>query len=152
MRLQQVPDTETRDRLLSGDLDGMSAARGWPHEDTAPGMSFLGSGGLVFLIIDDTGQIAGECGTKTAPTDDGDVEIGYGLAGPSRGRGLGTAAVRALVDHLAAMPEVQRIHAEVHVSNTASWRVLERIGFTATGEATEPYNRYVLTLDGAAQR
>jgi RimJ/RimL family protein N-acetyltransferase len=149
MRLEQVPDADTRDRLLTGKLGSLTAARGWPHQDTAPGMSFLGSGGMVFLIIDDAGQIAGECGTKASPTVDGDVEIGYGLAGPSRGHGLGTTAVKALVDHLAELPQVRRIHAEVHVGNTPSWRVLERLGFTAVDGPGDSYNRYVLTLDRA---
>jgi RimJ/RimL family protein N-acetyltransferase len=146
MRLQAVPDVATRDRLLSGDLGELSAAPGWPHDDTAPGMAFLDGGGLVFLVIDDDGRIAGECGTKTAPID-GRVEIGYGLAAPSRGHGLGTAAVSALVDLLAEDPSITTVDAEVHVGNVPSWRVLERLGFRATGAVSHGFARYVRRLD-----
>jgi RimJ/RimL family protein N-acetyltransferase len=126
-------DRARRDAVLGGDLTGYETAPGWPHEDSAPGMSFLDSGGCVFLIIDDDGRVAGECGTKTAPSD-GYVEIGYGLAAASRGRGLGSRAVSALVDLLRDHPDVRVIEAEVHVGNEASWRLLERLGFVETDD------------------
>jgi RimJ/RimL family protein N-acetyltransferase len=148
VRLAAVPDRERRDALLRGSLGEFEAAPGWPHEDTEPGMSFLDSGGAVFLILDDDGRIAGECGTKTAPGPDGAVEIGYGLAPHSRGRGLGGAAVAALVAWLAAQSEVAVVEAEVHVGNAPSWRVLERLGFSSTGGETGGYRRYALDVVG----
>jgi ribonuclease D len=147
-QLAPVADRAARDALLRGELGGLEAAPGWPHDDTAPAMGFLDSGGLVVLIIDDEGRIAGECGIKTAPGPDGVVEIGYGLAAPSRGKGLGSAAVAALVAWLAARPDVRVIEAEVHVGNVASWRVLERLGFTATGAEVRGYRRYALEVTG----
>jgi RimJ/RimL family protein N-acetyltransferase len=135
-------DLAGRDALRGGDLGGFDAAPGWPHEDTEPGISFLDSGGLVFLIVDDDGRIAGECGTKSAPGPDGIVEISYGLAAPSRGRGLGGAAVAALVSQLSSDPAVRAIEAEVHVGNVASWRLLERLGFTLTGTPTGARRHY----------
>jgi RimJ/RimL family protein N-acetyltransferase len=141
-------DLARRDALLRGELGGLAAAPGWPHEDTAPGMSFLDAGGLVFLILDDDGRVAGECGTKSPPGPAGHVEIGYGLAAPSRGRGLGTAAVSELVSWLSQQPKIRLVSAEVHVGNVASWRVLERIGFVSAGAATAAYRRYVLPTMG----
>jgi len=123
-------DRAMRDALLRGDRDGC----------------FLDSGGLAFLVIDDEGRIAGECGTKTPPRPDGAVEIGYGLAAPSRGRGLGSAAVAALVDWLRALPNVSIVEAEVHIGNEASWRVVERLGFTTEGPPQSGYRRYRLRL------
>jgi RimJ/RimL family protein N-acetyltransferase len=146
VKLSPVPDRESRDALLRGALGEREAAPGWPHEDSEPGMSFLDSGGVVFLIIDDDGRIAGECGTKASPGTDGSVEIGYGLAPHSRGRGLGGAAVAALVDWLAAQPDVTVVEAEVHIGNPASWRVLERLGFSTTGGETAGYRRYALDV------
>jgi ribosomal-protein-alanine N-acetyltransferase len=146
MRLVPVTDQARRAELLGGELAGLDAAPGWPHEDTEPGMSFLDSGGTVFLILDDDDRIAGECGTKSAPDPNGGVEIGYGLAPGSRGRGLGGRAVTALVDRLAAQPEVAVIEAEVHVGNEPSWRILERIGFATNAVAAHGYRRYVLVL------
>jgi RimJ/RimL family protein N-acetyltransferase len=136
-------DRAGRAAALAGDLGGRTAAPGWPHEDTEPGLSFLDSGGTAFLVIDDDGRVAGECGTKTAPDRKGVVEIGYGLGSQSRGRGLGTAAVAALLEVLAARG-VRAIDAEVHVINVASWRLLERLGFVTTGDEHAGYRRYHL--------
>jgi RimJ/RimL family protein N-acetyltransferase len=108
---------------------GRAVGRGWPHEDTGAGLAFAASGGWTWLVTDAEGAIVGECGTKTPP-DAGTVEIGYGLAAPSRGKGLGTRAVRALTDWLLALPDVDRVIAHVAQDNVASRRVLERLGFT----------------------
>ena len=144
MRLQPLPDRASRDAALAGDLGGLLAAPGWPHEDTAPGLSFLDSGGKAFLIVDDDGRVAGECGTKGPPDEAGVVEIGYGLAGPSRGRGLGSAAVAALVDQVSRNPAVRAIEAEVHVGNIPSIRVIERVGFSPSQPPHNGYVRYLL--------
>jgi RimJ/RimL family protein N-acetyltransferase len=132
---------EDVERLQQGDPGGRPVAPGWPHEDTAAGLSFVHSGGWQFLIVDEMGRIAGECGTKAAPRG-GLVEIGYGLAAPSRGRGLGTAAVGELVAWLVSRPDVSAIEAEVHVSNTPSRRIVEGLGFLATGGPDLGYLRY----------
>ena len=147
MNLYPLRDRTSRDAALSGDLGDLDAAAGWPHEDTAPGLSFLDSGGQVFLIVDDAGQVAGECGTKGPPDDGGVVEIGYGLAGPSRGRGLGSAAVAALVEQLCREPAVRAIEAEVHVGNIPSIRVIERIGFSPSEPPRNGYARYQFQCD-----
>ena len=108
---------------------GRAVGRGWPHEDTAAGLAFVAAGGWTWLIADGDGLIVGECGTKTPP-EGGAVEIGYGLAAPSRGRGLGTRAVRALTEWLLARPEVVRVVAHVDRDNVASRRLVEGLGFT----------------------
>ena len=108
----------------------LPAAPGWPHPDTPTGLAYAEEGAWTWLVVDDDGRIAGECGVKGVPTAAGEVEIGYGLAGPSRGRGLGTRAVAALVDELRARPGVRRIDALVVADNLASRRVLEHAGFT----------------------
>jgi RimJ/RimL family protein N-acetyltransferase len=141
VRLLQV-DRDGRDAALRGEFADHTAAPGWPHEDSAPGMSFLESGGCVFLILDDDGRIAGECGTKSTPGPDGAVEIGYGLAPASRGHGLGTSAVGALLGWLDRCADVRAVDAEVHLGNVASWRVLERLGFVSTGVDDHGYRRY----------
>ena len=127
--------------LLTGSAGDRMVAPGWPHENSAAGLGFVHSGGWQFLIVDPEGRIAGECGTKTAPRD-GVVEIGYGLAAPSRGRGLGIAAVGELVDWLVERGDVSAIEAEIHESNIPSRRVVERLGFTVSGGPDDGYLRY----------
>lgn len=146
MRLEPVADRAARDRLLCGDVDGYDAAPGWPHEDSAAGLSFLDTGGEVFLVIDDNGRIAGECGTKMAVDARGAVEIGYGLAAPSRGQRLGSAAARALVDLLRANPAIRVVEAEVHHSNEPSRRILRALGFQPTGTVINGFSRFSLDL------
>ena len=118
-----------------GPLPDLPYAPGWPHADTAAGLAYAEAGdgrpgAWSWLVVDDDGRIAGECGVKGAPGPDGLVEIGYGLAGPSRGRGLGTRAVAALVEELRGRTGVRRIDASVVADNIASRRVLERAGFS----------------------
>jgi RimJ/RimL family protein N-acetyltransferase len=123
----------------------LPVAPGWPHADTAIGLGFADHGGWTWLIVDDEGRVAGECGVKGAPGADGVVEIGYGLAGPSRGRGLGGRAVSALLTELRGRPGVRVVEARVSVDNLASRRLLERLRFDLTDvEAAEVvYRRLV---------
>jgi RimJ/RimL family protein N-acetyltransferase len=128
-----------------GSGSDLPAAPGWPHADTAAGLAYADGGAWTWLIVDDDGRVAGECGVKGPPTSDGVVEIGYGLAGPSRGRGLGGRAVAALVAELGHHPGVRRVEAHVVADNLASRRLLERLGFTLVevGDHELRYTRVV---------
>lgn len=120
--------------ILAGELDGRVAGRGWPHDDTPHALAFAEQyGGLTWLVVDADGAVVGELGTKAPPDASGRVEIGYGLAAPSRGRGLGTRAVVALVGWLRAQPEISVIEARVLPTNTASVSLLRRLGFVPIG-------------------
>ena len=119
--------------ILAGDLDGRVAVPGWPHADTAPALSFAAGTGITWLVVDVDGGVVGEIGTKAAPDAEGRVEIGYGLAGSRRGRGLGTRAVRALVDWLRRQPDVGVIEALVVPANEPSVRLLRRLDFVHVG-------------------
>ncbi|MDX6197762.1 MAG: [ribosomal protein S5]-alanine N-acetyltransferase [Actinomycetota bacterium] len=126
---------------------GLTAAPGWPHADTADALRPLAEHGGpgpahgTFLITVD-GELLGECGWLGGPDDRGDVEIGYGLAGPARGRGIGTEAVGVLAAWVERQPGVSRITADALIGNAPSRRVLERLGFRADVEHP-PYITYV---------
>jgi RimJ/RimL family protein N-acetyltransferase len=93
------------------------------------------------------GRILGDLGTHGPPDSEGCVEIGYALAPAARGKGIGTAAVAALVGRLAAVPEIRRITAVTGAQNTASRRLLERQGFRITGPLPDTDDvRYTLSL------
>jgi RimJ/RimL family protein N-acetyltransferase len=135
---------------------GLTAAPGWPHADTADALRPLaehgGPGpahGTFLITVEDV--LVGECGWLGGPADDGSVEIGYGLAGSARGRGLGTEAVGVLAAWAEQQPGVRRITADALVGNAASRRLLERLGFRADAEHP-PYVTYVRDaphVDGA---
>ena len=61
------------------------------------------------------------------------LEIGYILAPAQQGRGLMTEAVAALVAYCFGELAVHRIEALIHPDNTASIRLVERLGFLCEG-------------------
>lgn len=61
------------------------------------------------------------------------AEIGYWLGEAHWGRGIMSAAVRALAVHIFATTEIQRLFAPVFDHNTASMRVLGKAGFRKVG-------------------
>lgn len=140
-RLVLVPQTLTAARaMLAGKDAGLPFAPGYPHADSldAVRMTVEHGGpddGGWFVTLAEDGRVVGDCGTFGPPDDDGRVEIGYGLAAPSRGQGIGTEAVRALVEHLVTQPGVRVVTGSVEVGNEPSRRLLVALGFTLVGEA-----------------
>jgi RimJ/RimL family protein N-acetyltransferase len=134
---------DTLDHVLAHDLRGYPIGAGWPTAETPFAVGFRAEGGLTWLVVDDGGHVVGELGTKAPPDADGRVEIGYGLAGPARGRGLGTRAVATLVDWLVDQPDVTTLVAHVAVDNRPSQRLLERLGFQPEPGADPAERRYV---------
>ena len=61
------------------------------------------------------------------------AELGYWLAEPFWGRGITTAAVRAMTGYAFETFRLTRIYAVPFASNTASGRVLEKAGFRLEG-------------------
>jgi RimJ/RimL family protein N-acetyltransferase len=61
------------------------------------------------------------------------AEIGFSFATAYQGRGYATEAVRAVLDRLFAVQGLQRVSAECDARNTASARLLERVGFRREG-------------------
>lgn len=127
--------------------DGLRTAPGWPTPNTvdgirlswqAPGPGPAGplpsldpepSGGSRLVVRRQTREVIGDLGWKGGPGSDGVVEIGYGLAAPSRGQGYGTEAVGAFADWALGPGGAGTLTAEVLADNTASRRLLERLGF-----------------------
>lgn len=86
-----------------------------------------------FLITERTDgapRLVGGCGFGRR--DSGAVEIGYWVARAHWGRGLATEACTALVD-IARTLRLPSLHGAHFLDNPASGRVLEKLGFQATG-------------------
>jgi RimJ/RimL family protein N-acetyltransferase len=80
---------------------------------------------------------------------EGEREVGYWLGKPYWGRGIATAALRAFLDEITVRP----LHARAAKDNVASLRVLQKCGFTITGEGSgyagargAETEEYILTL------
>src|SRR5207253_8506258 len=85
VRLLAVP-AHLADAALAGDLDALTPdqpgslhrGQGWPHDDSGHALAFTRVGGQTYLVVDESGAVVGEAGTKGAAAPDGHVEIGYG--------------------------------------------------------------------------
>ena len=77
-------------------------------------------------------------------SDDGVVEIGYGVYPPYESHGYATEAVMALVGWAIKREDVQSVEAEAEASNVASLRILEKCGFVANGKLGTEGLRFVL--------
>lgn len=60
-------------------------------------------------------------------------EMGYYIAEPYWGKGIGTSAVRQVSEYIFAHTDILRIFAEPFAHNIASCRILEKSGFTCEG-------------------
>ena len=69
------------------------------------------------------------------------VEVGYWLFVTARGRGVATRSVQQMTEHALANG-IWRVEAHVRIGNTASERVLERLGFEREG-VKRKYLRHV---------
>jgi RimJ/RimL family protein N-acetyltransferase len=126
---------ETARAIVAAEPDGLQHGAGWPHADTLDGVRMVAEHGAEAWLILEHGVVVGDAGTFGPPDDDGDVEIGYGLAEPSRGRGLASEFVPALAQHVLARESVRRVVARgVLADNVPSRRALERAGFEVERE------------------
>ncbi len=108
---------ETAERLVA------EFAEGDPHEP----------GWFQYAVADhETGQLVGDIGVCLSDNLM-QAELGFTIAAPFQGRGLGTEAVTTMLDHLFTQRKLHRVAAECDARNTASARLLERVGFTREG-------------------
>ncbi len=134
-RLQLDPITgDVAGSIAAGNVAGLRPAEGWPHEHTKDGVRLAIEGGhpAGWLVRLD-GRVIGDCGIRANVDSAGCVEIGYGLASPYRGQGLGTEVAAAISGWLLTQPGVLAVRATTLPSNAASRRVLEKAGFTLLG-------------------
>lgn len=88
-----------------------------------------------------TGELVGHVGLS--PYHDDTVEIGYAIGDAYQGRGLATAAVRAMLAVARERFGLGEVLGIVAAENHGSRRVLERAGFTFAAEAERPLHGQV---------
>ena len=96
----------------------------------------------VWFIRLKSGEIIGDYCFKGL-SEDGVVEIGYGLYPTWWGKGYATEAVIAAVNWAYEQPGVKMVEAETDIDNLASKRVLEKVGFVPNGKMGEEGPRFV---------
>jgi len=90
--------------------------------------------GARLFVSGEPPELVGWGGFK-GPPKDGVVELGYEIAESRRGRGLATAAARAMVSEAFADARVTTVIAHTLAERNASNRVLENVGFRYDREA-----------------
>jgi aminoglycoside 6'-N-acetyltransferase len=79
-----------------------------------------------------TGELIGDIGVRLHDNLM-QAELGFTLSRPHQGRGYAAEAVTALLERLFAEQGLHRFSAECDARNTASARLLERVGFRLEG-------------------
>jgi [ribosomal protein S5]-alanine N-acetyltransferase len=79
------------------------------------------------MITREDNEFIGWCGLKYRPELD-EIDLGYRLMQKAWGRGFATEAARHTLDHGFKNLDIPVITGRAHIENTASIRVLEKIG------------------------
>jgi [ribosomal protein S5]-alanine N-acetyltransferase len=136
----------TTDPAAFSELIGSPVPDGWPEfpEAIPATLDFLRQASeserpwsMQFFVEGSTGTLVGSGGFATPPRDRS-VEIGYEIAPAFRGRGLGVAAARALVDRAVQSGQVDQVVAHTLGGPNPSTGVLQSIGFEHVGEQEDP--------------
>jgi RimJ/RimL family protein N-acetyltransferase len=93
---------------------------------------------LAFLRTDGAPRLVGGVGFGRTP--DGEIELGYWIARPFWGLGFATEAAGAVIANARDSLRHRRLVASHFIDNPASGRVLEKLGFRATGETRGRYS------------
>jgi [ribosomal protein S5]-alanine N-acetyltransferase len=75
------------------------------------------------------------------------AEIGYWLGEPFWGRGIVTAALKAMTEYAINNYGLKRVYAVPYESNTASFRVLEKAGYALEGRMKKSAIKNGVVLD-----
>lgn len=89
------------------------------------------------ITLMDNGQLIGNCGVRRKAENDWEADIGYELAPDYWGKGYATEAALAIINFGFQELKLHRISSQCIVENTASARVLEKVGLRLEGRLRE---------------
>ena len=96
-------------------------------------------------LKDESGIIVGDFCFKGL-SDDGVIEIGYGLKEEYRHHGYMTEAVKVITEWALSQDGIKQVEAETDAENIASQKVLLQSGFISNGKMGEEGPRFVVSL------
>jgi RimJ/RimL family protein N-acetyltransferase len=85
--------------------------------------------GMCAMVWRPTGEMIGSAGLQPLDGTD-EIEVGYSMIKDYWGKGIGTEAARAWLDHGFREKALERIVAVAHTENSASRRIMEKLGMT----------------------
>jgi [ribosomal protein S5]-alanine N-acetyltransferase len=124
------------DRERASELLGAELPEGWPDEELTGLLAGMERAALPFAwIAIERGErvVVGSAGFTGAPKD-GAVELGFGVHERYRNSGYATEAAGALIEWALGQTGVREVVSECEQTNTASARVLEKLGLKRAGE------------------
>jgi [ribosomal protein S5]-alanine N-acetyltransferase len=95
-------------------------------------------GDRVMITRGETRRVVGSVVFHGAPSDDGAVEVAYGVEEDSQRQGYATEATKVSVDWALAHDGVSTVRAATPTWHVASQKVLERCGLVRVGERESP--------------
>ena len=104
-------------------------ARDLIARDQLPGREYLRLG----LERREDGRLIGQCSLFNLNQQCQRAELGYSLAQSAWGGGYAQEAVSAVLTHAFGKLNLNRVEADIDPRNTASAKLLERLGFTREG-------------------
>ena len=147
LRLRPFGDTDVDDiYALQSDAHALRYWDSPPWDDRARAESFIKAcrqmeedGTGVRLAVDRVpdGTFTGWCTLNRWNPDYRSVSLGYCFEPSAWGRGYATEAARALLAWAFETLDLNRVQAETDTRNTASARVLEKLGFVREGTLRE---------------
>jgi ribosomal-protein-serine acetyltransferase len=145
LRRWRVTDADVAYRVVSESLGHLRPWMPWAHEHSPDAsLEFVtrcerewaeGQAYNYAVVVD--GSTVGSCGLlrRIGP---GGLEIGYWLHPAFTGRGLATAAARALAKAALALDGIDHVEIRHDRANAASGAVPVRLGFVLAGEQANP--------------
>jgi [ribosomal protein S5]-alanine N-acetyltransferase len=112
----EIEDPEMVERMIGAQVEDMDAGRAWYWA----------------VELADDHSFVGACDLSEIDWRHRRGEVGFLLANGAWGRGYGLEAMRAVVDHAAALG-LKRLWARAHAGNQRSERLLQRLGFEEEG-------------------
>ena len=134
----QLPDLNDFHRLVQDDhvrrylLDGHIVPRKWSEEQIQYSQALFERRGVgIWLAQNKTeDELVGFCGFLEFPTMHPDPQLVYAMFERFSGKGYATEMARASIAEARKQPEFREIIASVDEVNSASLRVLNKLGFT----------------------
>ena len=104
------------------------------------------------IVHRESRSVIGSVGFKGPPDEHGVVEVAYGIVPGFQNRGYATEAAEAAVAFAFDGDQVRLVRAHTLPTLNASTRVVEKCGFTRTGEVEDPEDGLVWRWERAKER
>ena len=142
LRRWRADDADLAYRLVTGTIEHLRPFMPWAQDYTPESAREYvqaceldwESGTAFNYLISLNGEPAGSAGLM-ARVGPGGLEIGYWVHRARTGRGVATAAARALTDAAFGLPGIGRVEIKHDLNNAASGQVPRKLGYARVGTA-----------------